>query len=138
MLAAIESIVAALPDFETVGRNVDWQIDRPELPAAAILDGPERAEDQDVFYMLVTTAVAIDIILLSPIGVQAASQLHEKMGVVLLALYADPTLGGVATRVRYVGCDQPDAVNLQASPTEAVLRLNIEVTRLERQDTPFA
>lgn len=137
MLAAFFTTIEAIEAFETVERNPNWLIERPALPCAAVFDGSERTEDQNVADMLVTMNVAVEVTCKKPTVADALAYLNELLGLVRAALAADQYLGGTATRVRYIGCDEPNSPDLTASPCEASLELNFEVERLEAHASPY-
>lgn len=66
------------------------------------------------------------------------TELNALLGLIRVALVANPTLGGYAQRIRYVGCDEPQVVDVTASPCEASLEVNFEIERFEQHATPYA
>jgi hypothetical protein len=137
VLAAFFSVIDGITAFQTVERNPNWVAERPALPCAAVFDGPERAEEQNTADMLVTMNVAVEITVLESTVAAALSDLNDKLGLIRVALAADKYLGGTASHVRYLGCDEPQSPDLTASACEASLEINFEVERLERHASPY-
>ncbi|MFZ1427183.1 MAG: hypothetical protein WAS21_10480 [Geminicoccaceae bacterium] len=141
VFVAFEHVIAGIQEFATVARNPDWDSEPPELedlPAAAIHDGPERAEDQDVRDRRVTVGVAVELRTMRPTRAEAVSELNHFLGLVHAAIGVDPTLGDLATRLRYHGCDEPVTIDPSASPCEATLEAHFEIERLEQYLNPYA
>lgn len=107
------------------------------LPACAVLDGPERAEDQNVRDLFIVTTVQVRIWTIQSTVTSATQDLNDKLGLVRLAL-GTSTLGGLAQRIRYLGCDDPESNDLTASPCQASLVANFEIERFEKHSTPYA
>jgi hypothetical protein len=107
------------------------------MPAVAVYDGPERAEDQNVRDLFIVTSVAVEIWTVQATVTAALQDLNDKLGLVRLAL-GSSTLGGLAHRVRYLGCDQPAPIDLTASPCQASLEAQFEIERFEQHSTPYA
>lgn len=137
-MTAFVTLVETIPDLATVERNPDWTIRRPALPCAGIFDGSETAEDQDSRDMLVRMNVAVELLTIKPTLTEALSDLNDLLGKLRAAIGASQTLGGVVQRVRYAGCDEPQPVDLAASPCEATLEVQFEVERFESHDSPYA
>ena len=108
------------------------------MPAAAVFDGSERADDQNVRDMLVICSVAIEITAIKPTLAEVSSDLNDKIGLIRVALAASPTLGGIAQRIRYLGCDEPQVVDLTEAPCEASIQVDFEIERLEQHATPYS
>lgn len=137
-MTAFVALVDTIPALATVERNPDWTIRRPELPCAGVFDGSETAEDQDSRDMLVRMNVAVELLTIKPTLGEALSDLNDLLGELRAAVGASQTLGGVVQRVRYAGCDEPQPVDLAASPCEATLEVQFEVERLESHASPYA
>jgi hypothetical protein len=88
--------------------------------------------------LLVTTSVVVGITAIKPTVADVLTELNALLGLVRAALVGNPTLGGYAQRIRYVSCDQPEVVDLTASPCEAGLEINFEIERFEQHATPYA
>lgn len=138
-MTAFVALVDTIPGL-TVERNPDWTIRRPALPCAGIFDGSESAEDQDSRDMLVRMNVAVELLTIKPTLTEALSDLNDLLGVLRATIGANQTLGGAGAvqRVRYAGCDEPQPVDLAASPCEATLEVQFEVERLESHVSPYA
>lgn len=137
-MTAFVALVDTIPALNTVERNPDWTIRRPALPCAGIFDGSETAEDQDSRDMLVRMNVAVELLTIKPTLTEALSDLNDLLGKLRATIGASQTLGGVVQRVRYAGCDEPQPVDLAASPCEATLEVQFEVERFESHDSPYA
>lgn len=138
---AFERVVVTIHAFATVERNPDWDGEPPELgdlPAAAVHDGAERGEDHDVQNRRVTVVVTVELRTMQPTRRAALSELNHLLGLVHVAISADPTLGNLATGLRYLGCDEPVAIDPSASPCEATLEAHFEIERLEQYLNPYA
>ena len=109
-----------------------------EMPAAAVYDGAERVEDQNVRDLFIVTSTAVELWTLQPTIAEALEDLNDKLGLVRLAVGANQQLSGLSTRVRYIGCDEPDIVAPTASPCQASLQMQFEIERFEQHDTPYA
>lgn len=118
-------------------RNPNWIVERPALPCAAVFDGSERAEDQNVRDQFIVSSVSVEITAIMPTLSDVLTDLNCKMALVQQALADNGTLSGCAQRVRYVGCDEPDVVDLTASPCEASLEVNFEIERLQTHASPY-
>ena len=88
---------------------------RDRSPAAGVYDGAERVEDQNVRDLFIVTSAAVELWTLKLTIAEALKDLNDKLGLVRLTVGANQQLGGLSTRVRYLGCDEPDIV----APTEA-------------------
>lgn len=139
-LAAFYSTVNGIAALGTVERNPDWSVETPalsEMPACAVYDGPERASDQNVRDLFIVTSVSVEIWTVQETVTAALQDLNDKLGLVRLAL-GSSTLGGLAQRVRYLGCDQPAPIDLSESPCQASLEAQFEIERFEQHSTPYA
>ena len=141
VLAAFHAAIAGVAELATVARNPDWAANPPAsdaLPAAAVYDGAERAEAIDVQDQRITGSVAVELRTLQGDTATALSDLNARLGLIQAALGRDPGLGGLLTGLRYLGCDEPDIVELGASPCEATLLAHFELERLQPYHNPYA
>jgi hypothetical protein len=130
-------VILGLESFATVERMPNWEVERPEFPAAAVLDGAERAEDQNNRDLLITTAVSVEVTTKMPTPELVVTELNRFLGLVRKALADQQALGGYSQRIRYLGCDEPQVVDLTASPCEASLEMQFEIERFEQHETPY-
>lgn len=137
-MTAFVTLVDTIPAIATVERNPDWTVRRPVLPCAGVFDGSESAEDVNAHDMLVRMNVAVELLTIQPTLTAALSDLNDLLGKLRATIGANQTLGGAVTRVRYAGCDEPQPVDLSASPCEATLEVQFEVERLESHASPYA
>jgi hypothetical protein len=137
VLRAITDLIAAVPEFATVERNPVWVNKMPPLPAAAVYDGPERSQDQNSRDQQITTSVQIEVLVSQKSLLETTVDLNAKMGLVQQAVAVSQTLGGLAYRIRYIGCDQPEIPDLTASPCEGRLSINFEIDRLQTYASPY-
>lgn len=139
-LAAFHTVVAMLSpgEFATVARNPDWDVWEPELPAAAVSDGRERAEPHQLGTLLVSAEVTVELLTaLQPTVAETITELNRLRAVVRAAIGADPTLGGTVDGLRYLGCDNPVVVDLKETPSEGRLQLNFVLERAEAEHDPY-
>lgn len=135
------TVLEGINDFVLCERNPDWTIEHPtegQLPAVAMYDGSEVAEDQNVEDASIIQRVVVDIRVLKPTISSALTDLNNKLGSVQLALSQSVELnGGFATRVRYAGCDEPQVVIASDGPCEASLEVQFEIQRLDKHNNPY-
>lgn len=79
-----------------------------QLPALVQLDGGETVQDLETGVLAIETRVAVLLVHKAATAAELATGLNAMRAAVLQALWADPRLGGLAIRVRYDGCDDPE------------------------------
>lgn len=130
--------MAAVDDFATVDRNPDWTTIRPDLPAAAVHDGRERAEPHQLDTLLVSAEVSVQLLAeLQGSTAELITELNRLRALVRAAIGTDPTLGGAVDGLDYLGCEAPVVVDLAESPREGELVLNFAVRWAEAQHDPY-
>jgi hypothetical protein len=128
--------------FQRLERWPDWTNNSLDLtlgPALAMFDGSESSDGLlEVPNMdMVRLSLSIEIwAQLSSAG-QTTAELNRLRALVRRALGTEPTLGGTVVDVRYLGCDDPEPLDLRQGPSSGRLRLSYEVEHLEGSYDPY-
>lgn len=142
-LSAIETILGGLNEFAHFERVPDWDADPPDLrlgPGCAMFDGSEATEPEyeapDID--MVRMSVSVEVLALTSSARETSIELNRLRAVVRHALGLDPNLGGLAVDHRYLGCDDPEPLDLNQGPSDGRMRLSFEVRRLEGAYDPYS
>lgn len=144
-LAAVEATLANLVApgaFQAFARVPDWENNSLDLtlgPALAMFDGSESSDGElevpNMDYVRLSVSIEIWVQLSS--ASQTSSELNRLRALVRRALGTEPSLGGMVVDVRYLGCDDPEPLDLRQGPSSGRLRLSYEVHHLEGSYDPY-
>jgi len=94
----------------TVLRNPNHSLGPEDLPAVAQFDGGESVEESATGSLRLGIRVAVACTVKASDAAGLGAALSDLRAKVRVAIAADFTLGGLASIVRYVGCDDPVVV----------------------------
>ena len=106
-----------------------------DLPAVAIWPGAFDLREQVVGSDSWTWQFALTLTLRADSSAALAGLRHAKLAELMATLLADPTLGGVASDVRWLGGEQPANVDEGSYATEIDLAVEVDFATPERDPT---
>lgn len=139
-LAAVAAILAGVAEDEGAKflRNPDFQLSRADAPVIVMMDGDERAEDDETGLVSLVIDVAVGLLIGFRNHAEVGPGLSEWRAKVRLAMAADPSLGGVARHVRYVEASGVDVPDQPGGKPLAGLVLGFEIETQEAEDDPYS
>lgn len=124
-------------DGYTAARNNPFDVGAGELPALIQMDGGEDVEDTDTNTLHVRLRVGVVCLVSAARAEQLGPALSDARARVRSALGTDPTLGGLAMIVRYVGCGDPELVPDEGARPTIGMALDFTVELQEAEFDPY-
>lgn len=106
-LAAVQTALAGLDDFNLIERNWTGRPASGQLPTAVLFDGGEETRANRTGAIQIALGCEVDIICAAGSPALLGPELSERLAQVKQALMADWTLGGVVQEVRYLSASEP-------------------------------
>ncbi len=144
VLQAFFDRFAGLSAYPLKKRMPNWLIDPGELPALIQIDGgsePLGGDDASSGYGdIVRIQLRVTVIagLRGETTDDLGADLSAARADILVAATGDPTLGGLASNVRWDGDEDPVPLVETGAPPHAVFGINFLVIYQEAADDPFS
>lgn len=105
-----------------------------------MFDGSEAADPEfevpDINRIVMS--VSVEIFVLARNARETSIELNRLRAIVCRALALKPSLDGIAVGLRYIGCDEPEPLDLKLGLSDGKMRLSFEVSRLEPSQDPYS
>ena len=121
-----------------VERERDAPVGESELPFLALYDDGEEAQDDFSGERGYTLRAAVEGLRAGASDLAARQAADELRGLAAKALFADPTLGGLARDLRLAVEPSPPRLDWEAPAAVGGFVLTVEIEYATREDDPFA
>jgi hypothetical protein len=136
-MAAVYVKLSELTGWGLVRRNWMGTPDLDQLPAAVLFDGGETAQDFVTCRLQVESDATIDVVCRAAEADDIGAELSNRIAEIKALLMADETLGGVLSRIRYRGCDEPVLDDQDGGSPVAATTLTFALLYEHAEDSPY-
>ena len=133
VLAKLDELVG----WRLVRRNWPGLPHLDQLPAAILMDGGETARNITTCRLQVESDATIYLECRAVDTDAVGAELSNRIAEIKALLMADETLGGVLSRIRYVGCDEPVLDDQDGGSPVAATTLTFRLLYEHAEDSPY-